>query len=87
MKKRLLSVFLVLCLIFTLLPVGATADAATSGTCGSNLKWKLERKLCTECLRQHQSNEISCISLKRLRPFIPNIHGTAARYDLLPFSL
>ena len=42
MKKRLLSVFLVLCLIFTLLPVGATADAATSGTCGSNLKWKLE---------------------------------------------
>ena len=42
MKKRLLSVFLVLSLIFTLLPVGATADAATSGTCGSNLKWKLE---------------------------------------------
>lgn len=42
MKKRLLSVFLVLCLIFTLLPVGATAAAATSGTCGSNLKWKLE---------------------------------------------
>ena len=42
MKKRILSVLLVLCLIFTLLPVGATADAATSGTCGSNLKWKLE---------------------------------------------
>lgn len=42
MKKRLLSVFLVLCLIFTLLPVGATAAEATSGTCGSNLKWKLE---------------------------------------------
>ncbi len=33
---------LVLCLVFTLLPVGATAAAATSGTCGSNLKWKLE---------------------------------------------
>ena len=42
MKKRILSVLLVLCLIFTLLPVGATAAAATSGTCGSNLKWKLE---------------------------------------------
>lgn len=42
MKKRILSVLLVLCLVFTLLPVGATAAAATSGTCGSNLKWKLE---------------------------------------------
>lgn len=31
-----------MCLIFTLLPVGATAAEATSGTCGSNLKWKLE---------------------------------------------
>ena len=36
------SVLLVLCLVFTLLPVGATAAEATSGTCGSNLKWKLE---------------------------------------------
>ncbi|MDD6830251.1 MAG: leucine-rich repeat protein [Firmicutes bacterium] len=42
MKKRILSVLLVLCLVFTLLPVGATAAEATSGTCGSNLKWKLE---------------------------------------------
>ncbi len=42
MKKRILSVLLVLCLVFTLLPVGATATEATSGTCGSNLKWKLE---------------------------------------------
>ena len=40
MKKRLLSGLLVLCLIFSLLPVSAFADEATaSGTCGDDLTW------------------------------------------------
>ena len=43
MKKRLLSGLLVLCLIFSLLPVSAFADEATaSGTCGENLTWTLQ---------------------------------------------
>ena len=42
MKKRLLSGLLVLCLIFTLLPVSAFADTAKSGTCGENLTWTLQ---------------------------------------------
>ena len=43
MKKRLLSGLLVLCLIFSLLPVSAFADEATaSGTCGDNLTWTLQ---------------------------------------------
>ena len=43
MKKRLLSGLLVLCLIFSLLPVSAFADEATaSGTCGDDLTWTLQ---------------------------------------------
>ena len=42
MKKRLLSGLLVLCLIFTLLPVSAFADTPTSGECGENLTWTLD---------------------------------------------
>ena len=43
MKKQVLSGLLVLCLIFSLLPVSAFADEATaSGTCGYNLTWTLD---------------------------------------------
>ena len=43
MKKQVLSGLLVLCLIFSLLPVSAFADEATaSGTCGENLTWTLD---------------------------------------------
>ena len=43
MKKRILSLFLAACLIFTLLPTSAFADESeTSGTCGDNLTWKLD---------------------------------------------
>ena len=42
MKKRLLSIFLAACLIFTLLPVSAFADTTASGTCGDNLTWTLD---------------------------------------------
>ncbi len=42
MKKRILSITLALCLVFSLLPVTALADdAPTSGTCGDNLTWVL----------------------------------------------
>ena len=42
MNKRLLSGLLVLCLIFTLLPMSAFADTVASGTCGKNLTWTLD---------------------------------------------
>ena len=41
MKKRVLSVFLVLCFVLTLLPT-AFADSSTSGACGDNLTWTLD---------------------------------------------
>ena len=41
MKKRVLSVFLVLCFVLTLLPT-AFADSPTSGACGDNLTWTLD---------------------------------------------
>ena len=41
MKKRVLSVFLVLCFVLTLLPA-AFADSSTSGKCGDNLTWTLD---------------------------------------------
>ena len=42
MKKQVLCGLLVLCLIFSLLPVSAIADTAKSGTCGENLTWTLD---------------------------------------------
>lgn len=42
MKKRLLSIFLAACLIFTLLPISAFADTTASGKCGDNLTWTLD---------------------------------------------
>ena len=42
MKKQVLSGLLVLCLIFSLLPVSAFADTTASGTCGDNLTWELD---------------------------------------------
>ena len=42
MKKRVLSILLVVCLIVSLLPVSAFADEVdASGTCGENVTWKL----------------------------------------------
>lgn len=41
MRKKILSIFLVLCMVVTLLPVGAFADSTpTSGKCGDNLTWR-----------------------------------------------
>ena len=42
MKKKILSIFLAFCLIFSLLPMGAMADETKSGTCGDNLTWTLD---------------------------------------------
>ena len=47
MKKQVLSGLLVLCLIFSLLPVSAFADTAKSGTCGDNLTWTLQDGVLT----------------------------------------
>ncbi len=45
MRKRMLSLFLMLCMVasmITVIPV--TVSAATSGTCGDNLTWTLDDK-------------------------------------------
>ena len=42
MKKQVLCGLLVLCLIFSLLPVSAFADTVKSGTCGNDLTWALD---------------------------------------------
>lgn len=43
MKKRCLSILLVLCMVMTLLPtVAFAAEIVASGTCGSNLRWSLD---------------------------------------------
>ncbi|MDD6830231.1 MAG: leucine-rich repeat protein [Firmicutes bacterium] len=47
MKKKILSILLAACLIFSLLPVSAMADAAESGACGDNLTWTLENGVLT----------------------------------------
>ena len=40
MKKRILSVVLVLSMMVSFMPI--IASAATSGTCGDNLTWTLD---------------------------------------------
>lgn len=47
MRKKILSILLAACLIFSLLPVSAMADAAESGSCGDNLTWTLENGVLT----------------------------------------
>ena len=47
MRKKILSILLAACLIFSLLPVSAMADAAESGSCGDNLTWALENGVLT----------------------------------------
>ena len=47
MRKKILSILLAACLIFSLLPVSAMADAAESGSCGNNLTWTLENGVLT----------------------------------------
>ena len=42
MRKKILSILLAACLIFSLLPVSAMADAAESGKCGKHLTWTLD---------------------------------------------
>ena len=41
MRKRTISLVLALLMVFTLLPVAASADDAASGKCGENLTWTL----------------------------------------------
>ena len=45
MKKRILSVVLVLSMMVSFMPI--IASAATSGTCGNNLTWKLDNGTLT----------------------------------------
>ena len=40
MKKKVVSLTLVLCMLLSFMPI--IASAATSGTCGSNLTWTLD---------------------------------------------
>ena len=48
MRKKILSIFLVLCMVVTLLPVGAFADSTpTSGKCGDNVTWRLDGSVLT----------------------------------------
>ncbi len=47
MRKKILSIFLAACLIFSLMPVSAMADTTASGTCGDNLTWTLENGTLT----------------------------------------
>lgn len=42
LKKRILSILLVLCMVMTLLPTTAFAEEVTSGTCGADLTWTLD---------------------------------------------
>lgn len=45
MVKRLLSLLLALCMLFSLVPVTVLkAEAATGGTCGENIRWELTGK-------------------------------------------
>lgn len=50
MRKKILSILLAACLIFSLLPVSAMAAPTVSGTCGDrgdNLTWTLEGSVLT----------------------------------------
>ena len=47
MKKKLLTLFLAICMICTLLPFSALADNATSGKCGDNVTWSFENGTLT----------------------------------------
>ena len=41
MKKKLLSIVLALSMLCAFVPLVASAEVATSGTCGENLTWTL----------------------------------------------
>lgn len=45
MKKKVVSLTLVLCMLLSFMPI--IASAATSGTCGSNLTWTLDNGTLT----------------------------------------
>ena len=47
MKKKLLTLFIVVCLMCALLPFGALADGEESGTCGENATWILKDGVLT----------------------------------------
>ena len=42
MKKRLLSLALVMCMLFTVMPLSVVADDASSGKIGDNITWTLD---------------------------------------------
>lgn len=43
MRKRMLSLFLMLCMVASMITaIPVTVSAATSGTCGDNLTWTLD---------------------------------------------
>ena len=46
MRKRLMSAFLALCMVLTLLPGAARAESG-SGSCGANVRWRLENGVLT----------------------------------------
>ena len=45
MKKKVISLTLVLCMLLSFMPI--IANAATSGTCGDNLTWTLDNGTLT----------------------------------------
>lgn len=50
MKKRVLSIIIAVCMIFTMLPAAALADKTASGNCGANgdnVKWTLKNGVLT----------------------------------------
>lgn len=42
MKRKILSFLTLMCMVMTLLSANTTVFAATSGTCGDNITWKLD---------------------------------------------
>ena len=44
--KKLLAILLTLCMIFSMMPITASAESAqvASGTCGDNLTWTLDEE-------------------------------------------
>ena len=42
MRKKILSILLAVCLIFSLLPVSAMAAPTAGGTCGDDLTWSID---------------------------------------------
>ena len=79
MKKRLLSGLLVLCLIFTLLPMSAFADTVKSGKCGDNLTWTLDSEGTLTISGEGAMKDFYCDSYGTDSPWGSDSHRIAKR--------